>query len=189
VLQRPLENALPWWRADLVVHETDGETPGRDARPIRDKGRHPQIRPSAAWLGHHDSMARDVPVQYFQSIITVLLAVAGALLFQVRFFDLTHSERTKEVDPLLRLVMMAVITATLFASLEAMREGWGPLAAALVTIGLALSLLPILLRVLPPLTRDLTRDLKTEQRDPHLWVTVLGLILYCAIVTTIVWIV
>jgi hypothetical protein len=31
-------------------------------------------------------MARDVPVQYFQSIITVLLAVAGALLFQVRFF-------------------------------------------------------------------------------------------------------
>ena len=130
-------------------------------------------------------MARDVPVQYFQSIITVLLAVAGALLFQVRFFDLTHSERTKEVDPLLRLVMMAVITATLFASLEAMREGWGPLAAALVTIGLALSLLPILLRVLPPLTRDL----ETEKPDPHLWVTVLGLILYCAIVTTIVWIV
>jgi hypothetical protein len=131
-------------------------------------------------------MARDVPVQYFQSIITVLLAVAGALLFQVRFFELTHSERTKEVDPLLRLVMMAVITATLFASLEAMREGWGPLAAALVTTGLALSLLPILLRVLPPLTRDLTRDLKTQQRDPHVWVTVLGLILYCAIVTTIV---
>ena len=130
-------------------------------------------------------MARDVPVQYFQSIITVLLAVAGALLFQVRFFELTHSERTKEVDPFLRLVMMAVITATLFASLEAMREGWGPLAAALVTTGLALSLLPILLRVLPPLTRDL----KTKQRDPHLWVTVLGLILYCAVVTTIVWIV
>ena len=84
--------------------------------------------------------------------------------------------------------MIAVITATLFASLEAMREGWGRLAAALVTTGLALSLLPILLRVLPPLTRDLTRDLTTQQRDPHLWVTVLGLILYCAIVTTIVWI-
>jgi len=134
-------------------------------------------------------MARDVPVQYFQSIITVLLGIAGALLFQVRFFELTHSERTKEVDPFLRLVMMAVITATLFTSLEAMREGWGRLAAALVTTGLALSLLPILLRVLPPLTRDLTRDLKTQQRDPHLWVTVLGLILYCAIVATIVWIV
>ena len=131
-------------------------------------------------------MARDVPVQYFQSIITVLLAIAGALLFQVRFFELTHSERTTEVAPFLRLVMMAGITATLFTSLEAMREGWGRLAAALVTTGLALSLLPILLRVLPPLTRDLTRDLKTQQRDPHLWVTVLGLILYCVIVTTIV---
>lgn len=131
-------------------------------------------------------MAREVPVQYFQSIITVLLAVAGALLFQVRFFELTNRERTKEVDPFLRLGMITVITATLFASLEAMREGWGPLAATLVTTGLALSLLPILLRVLPPLTRDLTRDLKTQQRDPHLWVTVLGLILYCAIVTTIV---
>jgi hypothetical protein len=142
-------------RTDLTAKRARA-TPGR-----RRKGRHPQIRPSAAWLGHHDSMARDVPVQYFQSIITVLLAVAGALLFQVRFFELTHSERTKEVDPFLRLVMIVVITATLFASLEAMREGWGRLAAALVTTGLALSLL----RVLPPLTRDLTSDLKTQQRE------------------------
>ena len=117
------------------------------------ESRYPQIRPSARLLGHHNSMARDVPVQYFQSIITVLLAVAGALLFQVRFFELTNQERTKKVDPFLRLVMIAVITATLFTCLEAMREGWGPLAAALVTTGLALSLLPILLRVLPPLTR------------------------------------
>src|SRR5258708_30302232 len=108
-------------RCGSQPHETDGETPAR-RQAIR-AGRHPQIRPSAARLGHHNSMARDVPVQYFQSIITVLLAVAGALLFQVRFFELTHSERTKEVDPLLRLVMMVVITATLFASLEAMREG------------------------------------------------------------------
>jgi hypothetical protein len=55
-------------------------------------------------------------------------------------------------------------------------------AAAFVTAGLAVSLLPILLRVLPPLTRDV----KTQERDPHLWVTVLGLILYCVIVTIIV---
>jgi hypothetical protein len=33
------------------------------------------------------------------------------------------------------LFVMVMITATLFASLEAMREGWGPLAAALVTTG------------------------------------------------------
>jgi hypothetical protein len=126
--------------------------------------------------------ARDVPVQYFQSIIAVLLAVSGALLFQVRFFDNDRTEPGSQVDPRLRLVMVLVLAATLFGCLEAMREGWGPLAAALVTTGLALSLLPILLRVLPPLTRDFD----TQQRDPHFWVTVVGLILYCAIVTIIV---
>jgi hypothetical protein len=127
-------------------------------------------------------MASDVPVQYFQSTIAVLLAIAGALLFQVRFFDTNSTARGSPVDPRLRLVMVVVLTATLFASLEAIREGWGSLAAALVTTGLAVSLLPILLRVLPPLTRDLT----THKRDPHLWVTVLGLIFYCAVVTIIV---
>ena len=78
--------------------------------------------------------------------------------------------------------MVVVLTATLFGSLEAMREGWGPFAAALVTTGLALSLLPILLRVLPPLTRDI----ETQQRDPHLWVTLLALLVYCAAVTIVV---
>jgi hypothetical protein len=63
--------------------------------------------------------------------------------------------------------MVLVIMATVFASLEAMREGWGSLAAALITAGLALSLLPIVLRVLPLLTRDV----ETHERDPHLWVT------------------
>jgi hypothetical protein len=44
------------------------------------------------------------------------------------------------------------------------------------------SLLPILVRVLPPLTRDI----KTNRHDPHRWVTVLGLSLYVAIVTVVV---
>jgi hypothetical protein len=127
-------------------------------------------------------MNSDVPIQYFQSIIAVQVAVAGALLFQVRFFDTRNTDRASQVDPRLRLLMVVVITTTLFASLEAMREGWGYLAAALVTTGLAVSLLPILLRVLPPLTRDA----ETRKRDPHFWVTVLGLILCCAIVTIIV---
>ena len=43
-------------------------------------------------------------------------------------------------------------------------------------------MLPILLLVLPPLTRDVV----TRQRDAHLWVTVLGLIIYCTIVIIIV---
>ena len=65
---------------------------------------------------------------------------------------------------------------------EAMRAGWGSTAAALVSGALALSVLPILFRVLPPLTRDI----ETQKRDPHFWVTVLALVLYCAIVAIVV---
>jgi len=66
-----------------------------------------------------------VPVQYFQSIIAIQLAVAGALLFQVRFFDNSNTKSGPQVDPRLRLVVIVVIATTLFASLEAMRQGWG----------------------------------------------------------------
>ena len=127
-------------------------------------------------------MSSAVPVQYFQSIIAVQLAVAGALLFQVRFFDASNGKSGPQVDPRLRLVLVVVIAATLFVSLEAMREGWGSVAAALVAGGLALSMLPILLRVLPPLTRDI----ETHKRDPHFWLTVLALVLYWAIVAIVV---
>jgi hypothetical protein len=133
-------------------------------------------------FGHHNPMSNAVPVQYFQSIIAAQLAVAGALLFQVRFFDTSNAKNGAQVDPRLRLVLVVVIAGTLFISLEAMREGWGSAAAALVAGGLALSVLPILLRVLPPLTRDI----ETHKRDPHLWVTVLAVILYFAIVTIVV---
>jgi hypothetical protein len=136
----------------------------------------------AGAFGHHMSMNSGVPVQYFQSIIAAQLAVAGALLFQVRFFDTSNGRSGSQVDPRLRLVLVVVIAATLFVSLEAIREGWGSAAAALVAGGLALSVLPILLRVLPPLTRDI----ETQKRDPHLWITVLAVILYFAIVTIVV---
>ena len=127
-------------------------------------------------------MGSGVPVQYYQSIIAIQLAVTGALLFQVRFFDISNTKAAEQVDPRLRLVIAMVIAATFFVSLEAMRQGWGASAAALVAGGLALSALPILIRVLPPLTRDI----ETHKRDPHLWVTVLALILYCAIVAIVV---
>ncbi|HKB40537.1 MAG TPA: hypothetical protein VKD72_29195 [Gemmataceae bacterium] len=104
----------------------------------------------------------EVPVQYFQSVIAIELAVAGALLFQVRYFDRDPAARSQS-DPWIRLFMAIVLGATLFGSLEAMREGWGSLAAVLVTVGLAVSLLPILVRVLPPLTRDI----KTQRHDPR----------------------
>ena len=37
-----------------------------------------------------------------------------------------------------------------------------------------------------PLQREMLGDVKTRQRDPHLWVTVLGLIFYAAVVALIV---
>ena len=125
----------------------------------------------------------EVPVQYFQSVIAIALGVAGVLLFQIRFFDASSDARGESgVDARVRLLLLLVLTATLFGSLEAIREGSGRWAAVLVTVGVAISMLPILLRVLPPLTRAA----QTEQRDPRAWITVLGLILYAAIVAVIV---
>jgi hypothetical protein len=125
----------------------------------------------------------EVPVQYFQSVIALEAAVAGVLLFQIRFFATSKdAPQGSDVDPRLRVLLLVVLTATVFGSLEAIREGRGRWSAVLVTVGLAVSVLPILLRVLPPLRRDA----RTQERDPHYWVTVLGLVLYAVIVGLIV---
>lgn len=126
-------------------------------------------------------MSADVPVQYYQSIIAIELAVAGALLFQIRYFD-KDEETGSGSSPWLRLFIAIVLVATVFGSLEALREHRGSWAAALVTVGLAVSLLPILVKVLPPISRDL----ETHQYDPHVWVTVVGLVLYVAVVAVVV---
>jgi len=125
----------------------------------------------------------EVPIQYFQSVIAIELAVAGALLFQVRYFDRNGSSKSTS-DPRMLLFMAIVLAATLFGSLEAMREGWGYSAAVLVTVGLAISVVPILLRVLPPLARDL----QSRRHDPHRWVTLVALTLYVVVVTAILFI-
>ena len=62
--------------------------------------------------------------------------------------------------------MALLITANLFGALEAMREGGGRVASMLLTVGVAVSALPIVLRILPPLRRDA----ETMERDPHYWV-------------------
>ncbi len=125
----------------------------------------------------------DIPVQYFQSVIALETAVTGVLLFQIRFFTTSKdAPEGSEVDPRLRVLLLVVITATLFGSLEAIREGRGRWSAVLVTVGLAVSVLPILLGVLPPLQRDA----RTQQRPPHYWITVVGLVLYGVIVLLIV---
>jgi hypothetical protein len=122
----------------------------------------------------------DVPVQYFQSVIGIELAVIGALLWQIRYFESNATRREGESlpDPRLRLGLALVLGATLFGSLWAMADEGPTWAAIAVTIGLAISLVPILLRVLPPLARDAA----TNARDPNYGVTVFGLLLYVAVV-------
>jgi hypothetical protein len=123
----------------------------------------------------------DVPVQYFQSVIAIELAVTGALLWQIRYFQSDDEARragARLPDARLRLGLGLVLGTTLFGSLWAMADEGPKWAAVAVTIGLAVSLLPILIRVLPPLARDAT----TNERDPQYAVTVVGLVLYVAVV-------
>src|SRR4030095_1895425 len=95
----------------------------------------------------------DVPVQYFQSVIAIELAVIGALLWQIRYFDSKSTARPEGQplpDPLLRLGLALVLGATMFGSLWAIADEGPRWAAIAVTVGLAISLVPIRLRALPP---------------------------------------
>jgi len=71
-----------------------------------------------------------------------------------------------------------VLGVTAFGSLWAIADEAPTWAALAVTVGLAISLIPILLRVLPPLAKDAS----TDKRDPDFAVAVLGLILYVVVV-------
>ena len=124
----------------------------------------------------------DVPVQYFQSVIAIELAVTGALLWQIRFFESKGTARPEGdhlPDARLRVGMALVLGATVFGSLWAMvDEGQSRWPAIAVATGLAISLIPILLRVLPPLAKDAA----TNERDPNYTVTLAGLLLYVIVV-------
>jgi hypothetical protein len=121
----------------------------------------------------------DVPIQYFQSVIAIELAVTGALLFQIRYFAPRRDQAEEDLpDPLLRLAVAVVLGATIFGSLEAMLHGGDKIAAAAVMIGLAVSLLPILQRVLPPLRREV----QSHERRSDVAVTIAGVLLYVALV-------
>jgi hypothetical protein len=123
----------------------------------------------------------EVPVQYFQSVIAIELAVTGALLWQIRYFesgDRTPREQGRAADPRLQLGLALVLGATIFGSLWAMADEGPKWAALAVTVGLAISIIPILLRLLPPLARDAN----TSERDPDFGVTVIGLLLYTGLV-------
>ncbi len=122
----------------------------------------------------------DVPVQFFQSVIAIELAVTGALLWQIRFFESREStlRHGRLPDPRLRLALALVLGVTMFGSLWAIANDGPKSAANLVTVGLAVSLIPILLRVLPPLAKDAA----TNTRDPNYSLTVFGLALYVGVI-------
>jgi hypothetical protein len=123
----------------------------------------------------------DVPVQFFQSTITIELAVAGALLWQIRYFDREGAagrDRQELPDARLQLLFALVLGATLFGSLWAIADEGEALAASLVTTGVAVSLLPFLVRVLPPLARDARKS----ERDANYAVAIVGLSLYVVVV-------
>jgi hypothetical protein len=127
----------------------------------------------------------EVPIQFFQSVIAIELAVTGALLFQINYFS-SRTRTRREDDRLpsatLRLAVAVVLGATLFGSLLAMLDGGDRIAAAALLIGLGVSILPILLRVLPPLRRDI----QAEERPGYVFVTILGVFVYSILVAAAV---
>ena len=126
-----------------------------------------------------------VPPQYFQSIIALELAVTGALLWQIRYFE--HDPEPNEGSralphPIVRGLVALVLLGTILGSLLGILHEGEEAVAVLVGIGFMGSLLPILLRVLPPLTRG---D-GAEERDQPVLVTVLGLLVYVLIAVVFV---
>jgi hypothetical protein len=124
-----------------------------------------------------------VPPQYFQSIIALELAITGALLWQIRYFEHTTPDSDRRDRPLphpiVRVAVAIVLSVTLLGSLLGIVRGGGIGVAIGVAIGLAISLLPILLRVLPPLTRGTDG----HSRDPHAVVTAASLFAYVVLIT------
>ena len=117
-----------------------------------------------------------MPVQFYQSTIAIELAVTGALLFQIRYFEPRESDTEKRElpDPRLRLLVAVILGATVFGSLDAIVHRAGLEVAIAVTIGVALSVLPILTRVLPPLVGEAHPDGRRSVSA----VTAIGLVLY-----------
>ena len=124
-------------------------------------------------------------MQFFQSTIAIELAVAGALLWQIRYFDrggAAGRDREELPDARLQLLFALVLGATLFGSLWAIADEGKALAASLVTTGVAVSLLPFLVHVLPPLARDA----RTSERRANYPVAVGGMLLYVLVVAAVI---
>ena len=125
----------------------------------------------------------EVPVQFFQSIIAIELAITGALLFQVRYFEARRAEDDEYLpDPRWRLVIAVILAATIFGSLDGIAHSGGEQMAIFVTVGVAISVIPILIRVLPPLVMDA----HPGGRRTFSFVTIIGLAAYVTAVIVLI---
>src|SRR5262245_15413558 len=101
----------------------------------------------------------------------------------MRFFERKDAvTRAQLPDPRLQIFFGLLLGATVFGSLWAIADEGGSIAATLITTGIAISVLPILMRGLP----SLARDAATRNRDPNYRVTAVGLVLYAAVVGGII---
>jgi hypothetical protein len=115
-------------------------------------------------------VVEELPVQFFQSVIAIRLAATGGVLFQVRYFsprEGTGREDVRVTSATLRPAIAIVLGAPVFGSLLAIPHGGDGTAAAALLVGVSVSILPILLRVLPPLRRDLRTDEQGSLRARH----------------------
>jgi predicted membrane channel-forming protein YqfA (hemolysin III family) len=105
-------------------------------------------------------------------------------LFQIRYFEPRQSDTEKRdlPDPRLRLLVAVILGATVFGSLDAILHRGGREVAIAVVIGVALSVLPILTRVLPPLVGEALPDGRRSTSA----VTATGLVLYVVAVIGLV---
>src|SRR5262245_52065236 len=82
----------------------------------------------------------------------------------MRFFARKDAvTRDQLPDPRLQIFFGLLLGATVFGSLWAIADEGGSIAATLITTGIAISVLPILMRGLP----SLARDAATRDRDPN----------------------
>jgi hypothetical protein len=126
----------------------------------------------------------DVPVQFFQSTIANRAGRNGRAALGDPYFerDRTAAREGQQLsDPRLQLLFAFVIAGTVFGSLWAIADHGEALAATFVTIGVAISLLPIVIGVLPPLVRDA----HTSGRHPDHAVAVGGLVVYVVFVAAV----
>ena len=124
-----------------------------------------------------------VPVQFFQSVIAVELAIVGALLWQIRFFEKEdNQEETSGTDPRLKLLLLVVLTAILFGSLGRAPRRWWPAGRGPAHRGSRSFAIADLVACAAP--RSTRRNHATA--NPQLWVTLLGLVLFAAVVVLLI---